>query len=157
MGSACGGPARPSRTACIEHRREARRADRSRRRAREIVDYLLFVNEAPLIGEIRGSSGYAERFAAQGPRDRKGRSLRQLDLHRRLMRYPCSFLIYAPVFEQLPHQAKAAVYQRMWTVLSGEDKAPRYGALSRSDRQAIVEILRDTKDDLPAYFHSLVN
>ena len=40
----------------------------------------------------------------------------------------------------------------MWTVLSGEAADPRYLSLSRADRQAIVEILRDTKPDLPAYF-----
>jgi hypothetical protein len=45
----------------------------------------------------------------------------------------------------------------MGAVLSAEDKAARYGALSLSDRRAIVEILRDTKDDLPEYFHSLIN
>jgi len=29
-------------------------------------------------------------------------------------------------------------------------------ALSRADRQAIVEILRDTKQDLPTYFEGTV-
>ncbi len=41
----------------------------------EIVDYLLFVDEAPLPGPIRGDSGFAAAFEAQGPRDRRGRSL----------------------------------------------------------------------------------
>ena len=37
-------------------------------------------------------------------------------------------------------------------MLSGEAREPRYRALSLADRQAIVEILSDTKPDLPAYF-----
>jgi hypothetical protein len=48
--------------------------------AREFVDYLLFIDEAPLTGNIQGTSGFAEKFAAQGPRDSQGRSLRQFDL-----------------------------------------------------------------------------
>jgi hypothetical protein len=124
--------------------------------AREVVDYLLFVNEAPLQSEVRGSSGFAERFVAQGPYDRQGRSLRQLDLRHRLMRYPCSYLIYSPVFTQLPREAKAAIYERMWSVLSGADKDAKYKVLSPIDRRAVVEILRDTIQDLPPYFRSAV-
>ena len=56
--------------------------------ARDLVDYLLFVDEAPLVGPMKGSSGFAEAFTAQGPRDGQGRSLRDLDLQRRLFRYP---------------------------------------------------------------------
>jgi hypothetical protein len=38
-------------------------------------------------------------------------------------------------------------------VLSGTERGDRYRrALSRQDRQVIVEILRDTKKDLPEYF-----
>jgi hypothetical protein len=39
--------------------------------ARELVDYMLFVDEAPLSDKIQGSSGFAEIFSAQGPRDSK--------------------------------------------------------------------------------------
>jgi hypothetical protein len=68
------------------------------------------------------------------------------------MKYPCSYLVYSPAFDALPPLAKAPIYARMWTVLSGEATEPRYRSLSRADRQAVVEILRDTKQDLPAYF-----
>jgi hypothetical protein len=124
--------------------------------AREVVDYLLFIDEAPLTAAIHGSTRFAEKFAAQGPRDRLGRSLRDLDLRRRLMRYPCSYLIYSPLFDKLPAHAKDAIYRRMWQVLSGKDRAARYTRLSSADRQAITEILRDTKKDLPDYFRSSV-
>lgn len=123
--------------------------------AAEFVDYLLFVDEAPLTGKIRGSSGYAQKFAAQGPRDSHGRSLRDFDLDRRLMRYPCSYMIYSEAFDNLPQEARDAIYQRLWTVLSGKERGPKYARLSLPDRHAVVEILRDTKPGLPGYFRSV--
>jgi hypothetical protein len=125
---------------------------RIREIARDLVDYLLFVDEAPLAGKIEGTSGFTEMFSGEGPRDSRGRSLRQLDLERRLMRYPCSYMIYSPLFDGLPAAAKDAIYSRMWEILSGQDKQPAYNRLSQADRRAIVEILRDTKKDLPIYF-----
>ena len=125
--------------------------------ASEVVDHLLFVDEAPLTDRVHGQSGFAERFAASGPRDRQGRSLYELELNRRLMKYPCSFLIYSPAFDALPPRAKDPIYKRLWAVLSGDERDARYQrALSRADRHAIVEILRDTKTDLPSYFQGAV-
>jgi len=123
--------------------------------AAEVVDYLLFVDEAKLPGRIRGSSGFAERFSKIGPHDRKGRSLHELDLNRRLMKYPCSYLISSPAFDALPPGAKDPIYRRLWEVLSGQERGERYrSALPLADRQSIIEILRDTKPDLPGYFRN---
>jgi hypothetical protein len=120
--------------------------------AEELVDYMLFVDEAPLPGPITGTGGFAETFKARGLRDRQGRSLRDLDLGGRIFRFPCSYLIYSEPFDALPADAKAAVYARLWAVLSGAERGPRYAALTPADRNAILEILRDTKRDLPAFF-----
>lgn len=125
---------------------------RVRAAARATVDYMLFVDEAPLSGRVVGTSGFAESFSSQGPRDAHGRSLRQLDLEKRLLRYPCSYMIYSPAFDALPPMAKSAIYDRMWQILSGADSGKKYARLSDADRRAIVEILRDTKRDLPSYF-----
>jgi hypothetical protein len=122
--------------------------------ARDLVDYLLFIDEAPLAGPVKGGSGFAETFPKAGPRDKQGRSLRDLELRRRLFRYPCSYMIYTPAFDGMPALARDAVYLRMWDVLSGKEKGPRYKALSLADRRAIVEILRETKPGLPAYFQT---
>jgi hypothetical protein len=123
--------------------------------ASEVVDYLLFIDERKLTGQVRGGSGFAERFSAIGPRDRKGRSLHELDLNRRLMKYPCSYLIYSPAFDALPRDAKDPIYRRLWEVLSGQERGERYrSALSLADRRSILEILRDTKKDLPQYFQN---
>jgi len=120
--------------------------------AAALVDYMLFINERPLRRPVRGNSGFAEAFMARGPKDSKGRSLRDLDLSKRLLKYPCSYMIYSPAFDGLPAEAKTAVYDRMWTVLSGRATGPAYRRLSAEDRRAIIEILRDTKPDLPAVF-----
>jgi len=125
--------------------------------ARDLVDYMLFVDEAPLVGPVKGGAGYEAVFAAHGPRDMKGRSLRDLDLRRRLLRYPCSYMIYTPAFDSLPTRAKDAVYARLWEVLSGREKAPRYRILTLADRQAIVEILRETKPGLPTFFQPVTS
>lgn len=109
----------------------------------ELADALLFVDEAPLPSAIRGNSGFAEAFAAAGPRDHLGRSLREFDLERRLMRYRCSYMIYSPAFDGLPAATKELVYRRMSAILSGEEQA---------ERDAIIEILRETKAGLPDWF-----
>ena len=118
----------------------------------DLVDYLLFVLEAPVTEPIAGSSGFAETFVALGPKDARGRSLREFDLKTRMFRYPLSYLIYSPPFDALPADARQRVWEKLWAVLSGRDQAPKYQHLSQADRRAIVEILRETKAGLPPYF-----
>ena len=115
--------------------------------ADELVEYLLFADEAQLTAPVRGTSAFADVFAKQGPRDSKGRSLRDFDLQTRLFRYPCSYLIYSEAFDNLPPAARDRVYDRLHAILTGAAKFPR---LSPGDGQAILEILRDTKPGLPA-------
>jgi hypothetical protein len=110
----------------------------------ELVDYFFFVDEAPLPHVVRGSSGFSEKFAAQGPRDAQGRSLRDLDLSQRLMRYPLSYMIYSPGFTGLPDQVKTMVRARIDDILTGRLTSPKYAHLSVTTRRAIAEILRET-------------
>ena len=120
--------------------------------AAELVDYLLFVDEAALPGPITGTSRFAEIFTSQGPRDSRGRSLRDLNLETRLLRYPCSHLIYSAPFDNMPANAKTAVYDRLWEILSGQERDRRYDVLTAADRRAVREILSDTKPEIAAYF-----
>ena len=78
-------------------------------------------------------------------------SLRELDLQTRVLKYPCSYLIYSPAFDALPAESKDAIYARLAAVLTGKVSDARYRHLSASDRQAILEILRDTKTDFAPY------
>lgn len=116
--------------------------------AEELVRYLLFSNEAPLEG-VTGTSGFAEEFAARGPRDPQGRSLRDFDLHTRIFKYPCSYLIYSEAFDALPEPAKSYVYHRLFEVLTGREQGPEFARLTGEDRRAILEILLATKPGLP--------
>ena len=121
------------------------------RSVEDAVDYLLFVDEAK-IPRVRGTSGFAEAFEALGPHDGQGRSLRQLRLDGRLMRYPLSYMIYSKAFDALPPETREAFYRRLWAVLSGSVRDSRYAGLSSADRASIIEILVATKNGLPDYF-----
>ena len=112
-----------------------------------IVDYMLFVDEAPLDGAVKGTTGFATRFSAEGPFDRTRRSLRELALDTRLMRYPCSYMIYSDAFAALPAGVRDAVYARLADVLTGKARGEQYARLTPADRRAVLEILRDTKSD----------
>ena len=109
----------------------------------EVVDYLTFSGEAKLAQPMGGEAGFPKKFAERGPRDSKGRSLRDLNLKTRVFEYPVSYMIYSEAFDALPQQAKAAVYKRVWQVLSAK-KTP--------EAQAAIEILRDTKPEVREYF-----
>ncbi len=115
--------------------------------AEPLVDAMLFAHEAELEAPIAGSSNFSETFVKKGPRDAKGRSLRQLDLATRLFRYPCSYLIYSEAFDALPGEVKAYIYQRFREVLEGEDMSENFAHLSETDRAAISDILAATKTD----------
>jgi hypothetical protein len=117
--------------------------------AEQLLHYLLFTEEAPLEGQIKGSSGYTEEFSARGPRDPEGRSLRDFDLRTRIFKYPCSYLIYNEAFDFLPAQAKDYLYHRLFEVLTGRDQSPEFARLSGDTRRAILEILLATKPGLP--------
>lgn len=118
----------------------------------DLVKYLLFCDEAPLKGKLTGTSKFAEEFAAQGQRDEKGRSLRDLDLERRVFKHPLSFLIYTEAFDALPPQVREHVWKRVWEVVSEQDKSADFGHLSADDRRAIREIVLTTKQGLPDYW-----
>jgi hypothetical protein len=118
----------------------------------ELLKYLLFTDEARLHGPVVGTSGFAEEFASQGVKDKKGRSLREFDLKQRLFRYPCSYLIYSEAFDNIPRPALDRLYRRLWQVLTCQTHEPEFASLSDANRKAILEILRETKRELPSYF-----
>ena len=118
----------------------------------ELVSYMLFAREAKIREPITGVSTFARTFQKRGPRDKRGRSLRDFDLRTRLFRFPLSYMIYSQPFDSLPDIAKQKIYRRLFDVLSGKEQDPRFGALGAEDRQAILEILRETKPGMPSYW-----
>lgn len=120
--------------------------------ADDLAAYMLFADEVQLIDPIHGNTTFTETFAARGPRDSKGRSLRDFDLDKRMFRYPLSYLIYSEAFDALPTRPRERVYRKLYDVLAGKDSSPQFSRLSTEDRQAILEIVRETKPNLPDYW-----
>jgi len=108
----------------------------------DLVSYMLFADEAPLLEPVEGVSTFTKTFPQRGPRDSRGRSLRDFDLQRRLFRYPVSYMIYSEAFDALPDPVREQILRRLFDRLTSEEN---------SDRRAAFEILRDTKPNLPEY------
>jgi len=128
-----------------EPRANAELDSRASTAAEELVRGLLFCGEARLTAQVSGTSSFAKQFESLGPCDRLGRSLRELDLHTRLLRYPCSYLIYSAQFDALPKPVCDRVYRRMAGIFTGHDTGAAFSHLSRQDCRAILGILQDTK------------
>ena len=120
----------------------------------EFVTYVLFADEVPLRSPIQGVSTFTKTFPQIGPRDKQGRSLRDFDLHKRLFRYPLSYMIYSPAFDSIPDVARNGIYRKLYDVLTSKDASPTFTGLSADDRRAVLEIVRDTKSGLPEYWKS---
>ena len=123
----------------------------------ELVAYMLFGDEAPLHQPVAGVSAFSKTFPQRGPRDKQGRSLRDFDLQTRLFRYPLSYMIYSAAFDGLPGLVRDRIYQRLYAILTGQESSASVGglslkSLSTDDRRAILEIVRETKPNLPAYW-----
>ncbi|MGB6940790.1 MAG: hypothetical protein WBE37_00170 [Bryobacteraceae bacterium] len=128
--------------------------DRINTEIEEMIGYMLFVDEEPLKEPVKGVSTFTKTFAERGPKDSKGRSLRDFDLQKRLFRYPLSYMIYSAAFDGLPALVRDRVYQRLHEILTGQDKSKTYAGISAADRQAVLEIVRATKPKLPEYWLS---
>ena len=120
----------------------------------EMLGYMLFTEEPPLKEPVAGVSTFTKTFAERGPRDHEGRSLRDFDLKTRLFRYPLSYMIYSAAFDGMPEAARERIDQRLYEILSGKDQSKAFARLSAADRRAILEIVRETKTGLPAYWKS---
>ena len=129
--------------------------DRINGEIEEMVGYMLFVDEEPLKQPVVGVSTFTKTFAERGPRDAKGRSLRDFDLRTRLFRYPLSYMVYSAAFDGMPEIVRERVYQRLYDVLTGKDKSQAFAGISAADRQAVIEIVRATKPKLPEYWHTV--
>lgn len=117
---------------------------------------LLFTEEAPLTEPIVGNPEFASQFVAAGPRDHRGRSLRDLDLKTRMFRFPCSYLIYSPAFDALPAEIREVLLGRLYDILTGKDPDAQFASITEEDRRAILEILQETKQGLPEYWQAAV-
>ena len=121
-------------------------------RVEALLREMMFVNAAPIGGPVVGTSNFAEDFVRRGPTDSAGRSLRDFDLQDRLFRYPLSFLIYTEAFDALPDVVLDRLYHRLDEILAGTDTTGDFDYIDAPTRQAIREILVETK---PAFAESV--
>ena len=110
----------------------------------KLLEAVLMSGEAALPEAVEGTSNFAADFLKSAKRDTLGRSLRDLDLHVRLFRYPCSYLIDSEAFRALPEPMQEYFWKRMDQVLAGEDAGRAFQHLSDEDRAAIGQILKET-------------
>lgn len=115
-----------------------------------LVMYLLFANEAKLTGPIQGTSAFAADFMRRGPFDEHNRSLRDLDLTARLLKYPLSWLIYSEAFDKLHASARTYVSTRLRELLTTGDPPKELAHLTPDVQRAIREIVSRTKPTLLA-------
>jgi hypothetical protein len=114
--------------------------------------HLLFTEEAPIASPIQGDPQFLKDFTAPAIRDSKGRSLRDLDMATRMFKHPCSYLIHSPSFDAIAPPMKEILLQKLHDILTGKNTDPQFARLTAQDRTAILEILRETKKELPDYW-----
>ncbi len=119
-----------------------------------VVDYLLFREEVELGEGIACDEEFRRAFTADKRADKNGRSLKDLRLDGRIFEHRCSYMIYSPSFNHLSLMMKRAVYARLHEILTAEQPVQGFEYLGEEERRRIVEILRQTKPDLPAAWRS---
>jgi hypothetical protein len=119
------------------------RAQRSLTRMMDrLADTLLMADATTLEDRISGRQDFQAWFTGLGPRDNRGRSLRELDLQTRLFRYPLSYLVYSEAFNTLPAYATDYIYGRLRAVLSGDIRIDH--PYDSEEREAALAILDAT-------------
>ncbi|MDR3403190.1 MAG: hypothetical protein P4L99_11900 [Chthoniobacter sp.] len=118
--------------------------------AREFTRYLLFADEVPLpTGGVAGESAFKADFLRARRADPQGAALKDFDLHTRLFRYRCSYMIYGAAFSGLPPEFKQRVYRHVHEALDVAHPDAEYAYLPAEEKQAIHRILLATLKDLP--------
>jgi hypothetical protein len=113
--------------------------------ARGLVRYILFADEAPLPpGAVDGDAASKADFLAARRVASSGNSLRDLDLHTRLLRYRCSYMVYSPMFTGLPMPLRRRVDRMLDRALDVAMPEPDFAYLPAEEKSAIRTILRET-------------
>lgn len=120
--------------------------------AKDVVDDLLFKEEARLPQGLEGSAAFQSAFQTGVPRDRDGRSLKDFNLQGHIFRNRCSYLIYSESFLNLPEALKRRVYGRLVHALHPTNPDPQYAYLGGEERARISRILQQTH---PEFRHAL--
>lgn len=118
----------------------------------KIVDALLFTREAnPGDGGIEGDPAFQEAFGRRFPKTREGRSLADFQLHTRLFKHRCSFMVYSKTFAAMPKRLESAVLSRLRDVLAAPPGPENHPEIKAPERARIMTILAET---LPSWNRS---
>jgi hypothetical protein len=110
----------------------------------KLVAEILFKDEAALPGvQLEAQPAFLKSFQAQARSDPQGRSLRELELKTRIMKYRCSHLVQSPQVLGMPEPFKRELYCRLRKALAGQH--PAGGHLPEQEREAIHDILLATQ------------
>lgn len=113
--------------------------------AQDVVDRLLFLDEARLPEGVTGTKTFRDAFAEGAPRSRAGHALRDLSLSEHLFVNRCSYLIYSDSFQSLAEPLKNRIFDRLQAILRGPDE--RHAYLGTDEKQRIYDILIETHPD----------
>tara|TARA_Y100000766_G_scaffold146084_1_gene125483 strand:+ start:1025 stop:2311 length:1287 start_codon:yes stop_codon:yes gene_type:complete len=114
----------------------------------KVVDYLLFRDETP-IPKVSCDPAFQRAFSANRIADSRKRSLKDLRLDGRIFENRCSYMIYSPTFDQFPPMLKGAIYARIHEILTSPKPVEGFDYLGKDEKRRILEILHETKEDLP--------
>jgi hypothetical protein len=111
----------------------------------KLVRYLLFSGEAALPeGGLKPDSRLLADFTARRIAGPSGRSLRDLDLAKRLFTNRCSYMIYTRGFSSLPAEFKRRVLKGLTIALSENGAPAEFDYLPAQEKGNIRLILRET-------------
>jgi hypothetical protein len=115
--------------------------------AQQVVDDLLFKDEAELPPRIEGAGAFQAAFCREVPRADDGSSLKDLELAGHLFKNRCSYLIYSQSFRTLPAELKRRVRSRLVHALDPATPDPRYDYIPADEKSRVAKILRQTHPD----------
>ena len=115
----------------------------------KVIDYLLF-REETTNPKVSCDPGFRRAFTANRMADKRKRSLKDLRLDGRIFENRCSYMIYSPTFDHLPPMLKGTIYRRIHEILTAKKPVEGFDHLEKDEKRRILEILHETKTDLPA-------
>jgi hypothetical protein len=118
--------------------------------ADRVLGYLLFADELPLPGPVKGGAAFSKAFAAGRKADAQGRSLKDLNMKTRMLEYRCSYMIDSAAFRGMPASFRQFVLRRLKDALSAEQPPQIAQHLPKEERQAIAGILTATLPEFAA-------
>lgn len=123
-------------------------SDSTRSRIKHATDKVLkcmfFIEEIDLPKIDMAGSVFSKNFTQRSPKDSQDRSLFELQMDGRMLRYPFSYLIYYDTFNNLPPEALNYIWAEIERILAPTERREGYERLSRRNKITIKKILLET-------------